>query len=719
MKEIREKIQERFNEMCATGMLFRSSATGDELWEQYISGFENDPVFRDPSSSTHNCNLCKHFIRRYGNIIAFDKDYNLMTMWDIDCPDDEYKNSLKQMSAWIKLGFTRDIFIETLDSLKKTNYGPSKANQSEYNLGNAYNIKRYTKEEAAMYPNSGIKENDVYRFEHLALVLPAQFVDNSGKSIEMLMGECRSKVQVFKRGLDEISLDTLYLVRDLESQGSLLNGISYKHFITGAIKAKEEYDKIPNGKKLNWVWVNTSKVGAIAGFRNTAIGTLMVELSEGKEINEAVKAFNKMVDPVNYMKATAPITKSQIAQAEKFVEENGYADSFERRCATIDDIMVSDILHSNISAAEVKTKISVFDRVKSTAPSRHKRSEFDNVEEVTIEKFMSDILPNCTSVEVYLMNKHKKNFVNLLTSVNKDSKNMFKWNNNFSWTYNGNLAGKSEITEAVKAKGGCVDAPLRCSIIWNEKGDAMHTDFDNHCFESSCDHVWYSDHRSDRGERASKFGGYLDIDITDPKSQCNGGPGVENIYYPTYKDGTYDFRLHNFNGGQNQGGRAEIYFEGTLYQYTINRPIKHDEYITLATLHIKNHKLVKIDQGRYFVGEGDEKSDNVYGLDTNQFHKVNLVCLSPNYWQGQGVGNKHYFFMLEGAQNPEEIRSIHNEFLNDELRNHRKVMEVLGSTLKVESTKGQLCGIGFNSTVRDEVILRLGGSHKRVIKVKF
>ena len=74
--------------------------------------------------------------------------------------------------------------------------------------------------------------------------------------------------------------------------------------------------------------------------------------------------------------------------------------------------------------------------------------------------------------------------------------------------------------------------------------------------------------------------------------------------------------------------------------------------------------------------------------------------------------------MLEGAQNPEAIRSIHNEFLNDELREHRKVMEVLGSTLKVESTKGQLAGLGFNSTVRDEVILRLGGSHKRVIKVK-
>ena len=292
MKALREKIQERFNEMCATGNLFRSSVTGSELWELYITGFEKDPIFRDPNSSVHNCNLCHHFIQRYGNIIAFDKDYNIMTLWDIDCPDDEYVNSLERMSTWIKLGYTKDIFIETLDSLKKTNYGPSKNGQSEYNLGNAYNIKRYTKEEAKMYPNSGIKENDVYRFEHLALVLPAQFVDCSGKTIETLMGKYRSKAQVFQRGLEEISLDTLYLVRDLESQGSLLNGNSYKHFILGAIKAKEEYDKIPNSKKVAWLWVNAAKVGVIAGFRNTAIGTLMVELSEGKNINEVVKSFN-------------------------------------------------------------------------------------------------------------------------------------------------------------------------------------------------------------------------------------------------------------------------------------------------------------------------------------------------------------------------------------------------------------------------------------------
>ena len=102
----------------------------------------------------------------------------------------------------------------------------------------------------------------------------------------------------------------------------------------------------------------------------------------------------------------------------------------------------------------------------------------------------------------------------------------------------------------------------------------------------------------------------------------------------------------------------------------------------------------------------------------HQFHQVNLVCLSPNYW-GDNVGNKHYFFFLEGCKSPEKLRGFHNEFLNSDLTPHRKVLDVLAHTMQVESTDGQLSGLGFNSTIPDELIVRYQGKQKGIIKIKF
>ena len=75
--------------------------------------------------------------------------------------------------------------------------------------------------------------------------------------------------------------------------------------------------------------------------------------------------------------------------------------------------------------------------------------------------------------------------------------------------------------------------------------------------------------------------------------------------------------------------------------------------------------------------------------------------------------------MLDGAKAPRAIRGFHNEFLTADLLDHRKVMEVLGQTQQVESTNGQLSGLGFNATVRDEMVVRVSGGDNCIFKIKF
>lgn len=708
-----QMIQQQLDKMVLTGKLFRSKLSGQAIWELYLNSFtkENNPMFRDPASSEKNCNNCHNFIKRYGNIIAINEDNKIMTIFDVDT-NEEFQQTADSLSGVIKAGIVQDVFFETFDELNSLPYESCSKSNKVFQLGLSKNPKRYTKEEADKF--GVVKPDEIRTFNHMHLFIPKAFVDTTGTSVESIMAGYRDAKEVFKRGMKEISEDTLKLVSDLIKQGSLLNGDAHLFKIEQFLPLKQQFDSLPKSEQDNWCWVKSYKL-PIAKFRNELIGTLCVELSEGKGLNESVQAWNKRVDPVNYMKATAPITKKQIEEAKKYVEQNGYAESFDRRAATIEDVLVSEILHINAATGKIK-EVSVFDKMTPTPSTRHKRNEFEGVEEVTIDKFMKDILPTCTSVEAFLTNFHQSHMVTLTTANNPDSKKIFKWGNNYSWTYDGNLAGKSEIKEAVISKGGNVTGVLRFSMIWNNgisgKDDS---DLDAWCQQPDNIKIGYSTgYRKDRGDSLSSCSGQLDLDNTSP----NGKLAVENIYFADIKkmkNGVYKFWVNQFSARNSQGFKCEIEFNGETYSYEYNRPVSNN--VVIAEVTLKNGEFTIAHKLPATNGEGVSKE--IYGLQTNQFHKVKLLCLSPNHWNGEKVGNKHYMFMLEGCKAPGSFRSFHNENLIPDLLEHRKVMEVLGATNSITANGNQLSGLGFNATVRDELIVKLQGTHKRMVKIKF
>jgi hypothetical protein len=95
------------------------------------------------------------------------------------------------------------------------------------------------------------------------------------------------------------------------------------------------------------------------------------------------------------------------------------------------------------------------------------------------------------------------------------------------------------------------------------------------------------------------------------------------------------------------------------------------------------------------------------------------MMLSPNFWDGKGVGNKHYMFFLDGCKNDGSARGFYNEFLTPELEAHRKTMEIVGSKMRTEESNNQLSGLGFSSTQRNSVLCRVKGTFTRTIKVMF
>ena len=710
MREVNEKLQAQFDSLCKKSVLFRSSVTGREVWNAYMQGFGEDPIFRDPESSEHNCNTCRNFVERYGNIVAVDTDMNIITMWGGDTTD-EYRESFRRMDELLKSKPIANVFVETFDYLHKAPYEQTSKTAETFALGVAKNVKQYTDEEVAKF--GVVEAGRVYTFEHLMVRLPREFVSFTNDSADALTARKREDKVQLERGLKEIDVDTLLLVADLIKQGSLLNGDAYLKKVESFTELAQRYaTMVPTvipGLDDRWLWREAATY-PYCRFRSELIGTLCTEIASGKELEKACTDWNKRVDPANYMKAKAPITQQMIDSAKAFVTENGYEQSFARRCATMEDIKVCDILHANAGDGTIKP-VSIFDGLKPTA-TRHKASEFDHVPEVSIEDFMRDVLPTATSVEAYLQNRLEKNFVTLTAPAVADSKPIFKWPNNFGWTYNGDLAGKSEIKEAVKQAGGFVDAYFRFSILWNENGRDI-CDLDAHAFEPDGTEIFFDTNNISKGARKTSMGGCLDIDMIRPKSL-----GVENIFWTDpakLKDGAYEFHIANYDDGPNTVTKAEIAIGDEVFQYEIPHRISKDKPVGIARITLKDGRMVKAEHSDY-LKDGSGIVREIYGLQSCQFHRVNLVCLSPNYWQSE-TGHKHYFFMLDGAKAPKAFRGFHNEFLTADLLDHRKVMEVLGHTQQVESTDGQLSGLGFNATVRDDVVVRINS--QRIIRIKF
>lgn len=723
MKILNTLIQDHFDNNMAGKPLFVVDVNGRDISDVYLSSFsgENSATFRDPQSSDKNCNHCKNFIRRYGNIVAIAEDLSLVTLFDV-AADDEYADSLQAMSNLVSSGTIIAPFIEDFTELNALPYESVKKNQELFALGVKYNAKVYTESEAMAYPGT-VVAGKAYEFNHMAISVPSQYINFTKKSKATLIGSVRGDKDVFMRGMEELRLDSVELVRDLAVQGSLLDIDAHLSKVEAFIPLMTAYQDVPTSQKDNWCWLQSANHWN-PRFKGDLIGTLCSELSEGMEINKAVQNWNKRVDPVNYMKAVAPITKAQVQMAQKFVEENGYTESFDRRFANIDDVStyIEEVLHLNVGDGVV-SKVTMFDAIPTAKKSSHSRNKFDGVEEISIDKFMEKVLPTAKSVEVFFENRHVGNLSALFCPNVVDSKPIFKYPNNFSVTNIGNIAGKSSLAEMVSAKGGRTDGAFRFTHSWNEL-EPNKSLMDLHVFMPGCQVPFSGGGPNVSGRRVgwnnrtdNLSGGVQDVDYTleAPK----GYIPVENITFPNIDkmpNGVYTCKIHNWSY-RNSGGRgkAEIAFGNECFQYEYPATKNH-EWITVAEVTLHNG-LFTIDHKL----EPTNGSKEVWNIETNEFHKVNLLCHTPNHWGNSEVGNKGFMFFLDKCKADKSLRTFHNVDLVSELQEHRKVLDVLGNTQMVspDQNKKQLCGLSFNSTVSDDVVVRVKGSHQRLLKIKF
>ncbi len=683
-KKFRALLQDHFNEMVkGENPLFVTDADEDELYNLYLDSFPagTNPIFR--KRREYDCSCCRRFVKNIGKLVSF-MDGQMATVWDFDTKSDKYQPVVDALAAYVK---SRTIVNPYFVSRNMIGYGNMFGTEMDYEYDENH--------------------KDVRTWDHFAVKIPQRFI-TSGDDVATKMAQWRDSANVYKRSLEELTMEAVDTVLELIAQNSLYRGKEFENAVKVFKTNKIEYDNTPAENKAAYVWLAPawSDMGQLR-IRNTAIGTLLVNLSEGMNVDAAVTAFEKVVAPANYKRPKAIFTKKMLEDAQKTVTELGYMSSLGRRFATLDDITANNILFCNRDAApRVLGAMNPFEAMAKTVAIDPKK--FGRAEEIGIDKFIKDVLPTATGLELFMENRFEKNMMSLIAPQDKAAPSMFKWPNGFSWAYTGNMTD-SQIRENVKNAGGKVDGVLRFSIQWNDKpGEYDANDEDAHCIEPDKNHIYFSNKWHPRTD------GRLDVDIVHPNQ---GKAAVENITWPDIermKEGEYSFYVNCFTSrGGKTGFRAEIEFDGNIYSFNYDKPLHQDQNVAVAKVTLKD--------GKFSIKEllpSSTSTREIWGVNSNQFVPVSVAMYSPNYWDEQtGNGNRHYFFMLKDCVNPEKPNGFYNEFLKAELLQHKRVFEALGSQMAVQSVDDQLSGVGFSETKHDSFIVKVQGTTERVLKV--
>ena len=402
--QFKKDVEAAFIKMMEAGKLFTVNVDNDLLWMGYLLSFPEGE-----ERQSHNCNACKSFIRHMGKAVSIDPvTYEIRTFWD-DVHTPGYEKTAADLAALVKEAVINNIFMQDMNEFH----------------GCDHNIQRLPDGTTRQWNHLYVQLPDVYRFN----IRRSNFA-----TLGALKGDVIARRNVFFRSLTELKTDVVETVIDLINDNNLYRGAEFLKGLQEFLKVKREVENLTNLENYCWLHYDNP----IAKIRNTAMGTLLINLSEGMDLEKAVRQYENIMAPANYKRPTAIITKKQIAEAQKKVEELGLTDALARRHAQVEDISVNDVLFVNRDTAKKMIGGDVFNALLADKAINPK--EFNKATEVTIEQFLKEVLPGSTNVEVLVENTHISNFVTLTAPVNKNAGQLFKWNNNFAWVYNGSVA---------------------------------------------------------------------------------------------------------------------------------------------------------------------------------------------------------------------------------------------------------------------------------------
>lgn len=654
----KQGVADQYSKIVSSGKAMTVQVDREKAWETYLNAIP------DELRQSNNCNCCKSFIRQFSGIVGVDADNRLITLWDFSFDDPDWKHEYGEATRALRA------YVSSLPIV-----GPFLTQEGDCGTSQSYDAKR------------GI----TWTHYHLS---SKSVVRDPGP----LISDFAADFAVLSRSLRELSNDSLVTVIDLIQQNALYRGNENLGTIKSFLALKAKFDNTPEELRNSFcwkaVWENPKPVLRI---RNTSIGVLLSDLSEGKDLEKSVMAYRRIVDPANYHRTTSLVTPRMVDEAKKRVEALGLLPAMARRQASHRDLPINELLFVN--RPSLKPEHDAFGLVKEASGLVNPKS-LSKVSEVSIKDFLEKVIPTAKTIRVLFENRHFGNLVSMVCPEDPSAGGLFKYDNGFSWSYTGQVA--DSIKERVKAAGGNVTGDLRISLSWSN-----YDDLDLHVYEPGGEHLYY-------GDKRSRNGGVLDVDM-NAHGERSLTP-VENIIYKRLpKAGTYRIfvNLFTLRDRDNSGFDVEVEAMGQVTTFSFPR----NEHTEVATILVKDGEAVIAGSGN--TGSPKSYSSKIkWGLPTGFWHTVKAITTSPNHWGGKAAGLKHFFFLLDGCKADENLLPFYNEFLSPSLEKDRKVFELVSRKSEVAKVEDEASGLGFSDSSPDSLFVEVESSFKHILKVR-
>ncbi|MBK7828093.1 hypothetical protein [Nannocystis sp.] len=655
-------VQRRFA-AHAEGPLFFTDATG--LW----------PLFLDHIPTAlrqhYTCNACRHFVERYGALVAIDDKGRLHSALWGEAPAG-FERAFKLMAEAVTTADPCGVLVPATQVLG-TPVSPAKADGTVWT--------------------------------HFAVTVPHAH-SHALLSASQVQAERKEDRGMLARGLAEFPQALVERAHALLTSGTLYRSekcigvatwlLELHRSLAGA-KTQRHWDA------LVWRAAATAPAG-FAHVRSSMIGTLLEDLANGLDSAAIKRRFDEKMAPSQYMRAQVAPTAGNIAQAEKVIAALKATGALDRRYARLADLTCF-LWRPRPAQANVQPG-SVFGHLTPKAKSPSGKLALPQ-QTLTWEKFVRTVLPEAIAIEAQVPAVSDR-FMALVTAASADAPPILQWDaegqrNPLSWYYHAGI--DAEIKRRVEGAGGQYEGvDIRASLLWDNRND-----LDLHVITPAREHIYF-------GAKRSGCGGWLDVDMNVRGETTTP---VENIRWArgAAPHGRYRIYVQNYRFHEPSRlatpWKVEVEISGEIYHFTgvISPGQQTGGASDMTVFEFDYEPGQRLTQApRHAVPQ--QQGTGQWNVRAGAWVPVTAIVSSPNLWGERPLvqHGRHTFFLLEGCRDTAagRGRGFFTETLRSDFHAIRATLEAFNRTAEIAGAdEAEACGLGMTDQKPWNLALRV------------